>query len=206
MHPYEIVYRGPELKEAAHALILLHGRGGSPPDMLALARRFVDASWHLAAPVAANGTWYPHSFLVPRIKNEPWVTSAIDVVKQLIYEVSAQIPYDHIHLLGFSQGACLAAEVAARMPRNFGGVYAFTGGLIGDAIKPSSYPGSLRGTPVYLSNSDDDPHVPLQRSKDSMAIFEHMGAKVTLDVFPGRSHTIDEREIDRVREMMGATA
>lgn len=204
MHTYKIIERGAPLKEAGHALILLHGRGGSPEDILALGERFAGNDWHLAAPQATNDTWYPYSFMAPRVKNEPWLSSAIEVVQRLIREINGHIPFDHIHLMGFSQGACLTTEVAARMPRNYGGIYAFTGGLIGDRI--SELPGDLGGAPVYLSNSDDDPHVPLSRSKETMAILRKMNARVTLDVFPGRQHTIDPQEIDRARELMRATA
>jgi phospholipase/carboxylesterase len=206
MHPYKIVEHGAPIHEASHALILLHGRGSSPEEMIALARRFVDKDWYIAAPEATNGSWYPYGFMEPRDRNEPWLGSAIGLVHQLIGEVNKRLPLDHIHLMGFSQGACLAMEVSARRPGHFGGIYAFTGGLIGDRIIPDSYQGSFNGTPVYLSNSDDDPHVPLSRSKETMAIFEKLQARVTLDVFPGRAHTIDPHEIDRVREMMAATA
>ena len=206
MHPYKIISRGAPLHEAGHAMILLHGRGGTPQDMLDLAQRFVGKDWHLAAPLAANSTWYPLSFLAPRDRNEPGRGSAIQVVQRLITEINAAIPADHIHMMGFSQGACLTVEVAARMPRGYGGVYAFTGGLIGDKVDPSQFQGDMAGTPVYLSNSDDDPHVPLARSKETLSILEDMGARVTLDVFPGRTHTIDQQEIDRVRGLMAATA
>ena len=206
MHPYKIISRGAPLHDAGHAMILLHGRGGTPQDMLDLAQRFVDKDWHLAAPIAANSTWYPLSFLAPREKNEPWLGSAIDLVQKLIGEVNVHIPFDHIHLMGFSQGACLTTEVVARTPHSYGGVYAFTGGLIGDRIDPSKFEGDLGGAPIYLSNSADDPHVPLSRSKETLEVLTSLGAKVTLDVFPGRSHTIDPREIERVRELMAATA
>ncbi len=206
MHPYKIISRGASLQDADHAMILLHGRGGTPQDMLDLAQRFVNKEWHLAAPLAANSTWYPFSFMAPREKNEPWLSSAIGVVQRLIDEVNAHIPFDHIHVMGFSQGACLTTEVIARTPHQYGGVYAFTGGLIGEHIDRSLYIGDLRATPVYLSNSDDDPHVPLKRSKETLEVLEALGAKVTLDVFPGRQHTIDPQEIDRVRGLMAATA
>ncbi len=206
MHSYDIVTRGAALKDAGHALILLHGRGGPPEEMLELAGRFVDGDWHLAAPRATNNTWYPFGFMMPREKNEPWLGSAISLVERLIHEIKDHIPFDHIHLMGFSQGACLTTEVAARNAQNFGGIYAFTGGLIGDRVQAANYNGNFAGTPIYLSNSDDDPHVPLARSKETMAVLDRLGAKVTLDVFPGRQHTIDPHEIERVREMMGATA
>ncbi len=205
MHPYQIVRAGTPLGQSGHALILLHGRGGSPRDMIALGQRFVQGDWHLAAPQAAGSTWYPYGFMEERDRNSPWLESALDVVHRLIGEIKHHLPADHIHIMGFSQGACLATDSVARLPQHYGGVYAFTGGLIGKDLDPSAYQGDMAGTPVYLSNSDDDPHVPLSRSKETLRILEGMNARVTLDVFPGRSHTIDQQEIERARDLMRAT-
>ncbi len=205
MHEYRIIGSGSLLREASHALVLLHGRGGSPQDMLELARRFTDEDWHVAAPAATNGTWYPCGFMAPRHQNAPWLDSGIQVVHRLIEELHRDLPYDHIHIMGFSQGACLATEAAARHAQRYGGLFAFTGGLIGDVVQRAAYDGDFAGTPVYLSNSEDDPHVPLHRSKETLAVLDDMNARVTLDIFPGRPHLITEDEIRRVQDMITAT-
>ena len=204
MHRYDIVTAGADPASAQAAMIALHGRGGSPEDIIAVAAELVDRNWHVAAPRAMNSTWYPYGFLAPRAQNEPWLQSAIDVVHRLIDELSEHLPPARIHIMGFSQGACLTCEAVARKATRYGGIHAFTGGLIGDRIEHSFYDGDFGGTPVYLSNSDHDPHVPLERSQETERIFRSMNASVTLDVFPGRPHTISIDEIRKVRSMMAA--
>ena len=108
------------------------------------------------------------------------------------------IPTDHIYILGFSQGACLTLESAARKARAFGGIIAFTGGLIGDAIHKEKYSGDFQGTPVFIGTGDPDPHVPVQRVKDSTIVLQDMGARVTEKIYPGIGHTITREEIDFV--------
>jgi phospholipase/carboxylesterase len=173
---------------------------------LSLAEEFVDDRWHIAAPKAANGTWYPLSFMASPQQNAPWLESAIEVVHQLIDELAVIIPHDRIHIMGFSQGACLTCEAAARKAIRHGGIYAFTGGVIGDRPYPENYAGNFNGTPVYLSNSNNDPHVPLKRSQETKEIFQQMGAVVDLEIFPGRPHTITPKEIQQVRSMIASNA
>jgi pimeloyl-ACP methyl ester carboxylesterase len=61
--------------------------------------------------------------------------------------------------MGFSQGACLTLEFAARRPRRYAAVVAFTGGLIGPPDTPRDYVGDFSGTPIVIGSSDVDPHV-----------------------------------------------
>lgn len=200
MHSSDIRTLGCPLEAAGFALILLHGRGASAEDILGLAPYFVDETWHVAAPQATGGTWYPFSFMAPVIQNEPWLSGAIDNIHQLIENIKRVIPANKIYVAGFSQGACLATEVTARHAENFGGIIGFTGGLIGDKINDGNYQGTLDGTPVYLSNGDSDPHVPRQRSEETKRQLEKMGGRVVLDIFEGRPHTISQEEIGRARK------
>jgi phospholipase/carboxylesterase len=202
MHGYDIIRAGADPQDATRVLILLHGRGGSPHDMIDLASQLAGGDWHLAAPRATNATWYPYGFMAPRDRNEPWLSSATASVHRLIGETLEVFPSEKIFLLGFSQGACLAAECAALKPLRYGGIAILTGGLIGEAVDPSAYAGNFNGTPVYLSNSDKDPHVPLMRSKETRSIYQQMGAAVELEIFPGRPHTISQQEIRHVWKML----
>lgn len=202
MHNYQILEKGKPLHQAAKAIILLHGRGASAKDIIGLADMFCDDSFYMAAPQATNHTWYPYSFLAPEAQNEPWLSSAVATVKQLIDEITAHIPADKIYIMGFSQGACLSLEVATRFAQRYAGVAAFTGGLIGEVLKPEKYSGNFNGTPVFIGNSDRDPHVPVERSEASARLMESMGAVVTHKVYPGMPHTIVEEEIVSVRKAM----
>lgn len=200
MHIYDIRERGCDLKDASKALILLHGRGATAENILMLADFFTDDSWYVAAPQATDLQWYPYSFLMPVSQNEPWLSSAIEYIRKLIDKISRNIPYQNIYLMGFSQGACLSAEFAARFAREYGGIAVFTGGLIGEEPDPGMYEGDLERTKVYISNGDDDPHIPLKRSEETKRHLERMGASVRYDIFPGRDHTISQQEIENARE------
>lgn len=204
MHHYQIVEQGTPLKDASKALILLHGRGASAQDILSLAYDFCDKTFYVAAPQATHNTWYPHSFMSEEKSNEPWLSSSVETVKRLIDEVAEFIPREKICIMGFSQGACLALEVATRHATKYGAVVAFTGGLIGRVINEKKYHGNFKGTEVFIGNSDKDPHVPLIRSEESKALMEKMGAHVTLKVYPGMAHTINQDEIQTVKKMISS--
>ncbi len=202
MHEYDVRERGRDLKDADRALILLHGRGAAAENILPLADYFAAESWYVAAPQATDFRWYPHSFLMPVSRNEPWLSSAIDYVKKIIDNISRYIPAENIYLMGFSQGACLSAEIAARFATKYGGVAAFTGGLIGETVDGEKYRGDFRGTKIYISNGDNDPHIPLIRSEETLKQLKNMGADARLDIFPGRDHTIIPEEIEKAKDFL----
>jgi phospholipase/carboxylesterase len=202
MHSYDITQVKNNLAIAEKALILLHGRGATAENILTLADYFTDESWYVAAPQATDYQWYPYSFLVPSIQNEPWLGSAVDLVKRLIDKISETVEPEKIYLMGFSQGACLSVEVAARFAIKYGGIAAFTGGLIGEEIESLKYNGDFNGTRIYLSNGDNDPHIPQNRSFDTQKLLTEMGGNVKLDIFPGRIHTILPEELDHARSFL----
>jgi phospholipase/carboxylesterase len=196
-HLKKVVESGQPLHTAKKALIMLHGRGASAHDILSLKEYLPLDDFYIIAPEATNFTWYPYSFLAPISQNEPWLASALDVIKNVADDIShAGIGPGKTFILGFSQGACLALEFATRHAQQWGGVVAFTGGLIGDKIYSEHYHGNFQGTPVWISNSENDPHVPLARSEDSKNLMASMGAAVALRVYPGRPHTILQEELD----------
>jgi phospholipase/carboxylesterase len=196
MHQRKIVTAGQPLAGANKALILLHGRGASADDILGLAYELNVKDYALIAPQATNNTWYPHSFLAPVNQNEPWLTSAIKVVGEVVNDVrNVGISDEHIYFAGFSQGACLTLEFIARNARRWGGAAAFTGGLIGDRLYTENYRGDFGGTPVFIGTSDPDPHVPVERVTASVATLKMMNALVTEKIYPGLGHTISRDEI-----------
>ena len=196
MHQKNIISAGKKLNESSGALILLHGRGGSAGDILSLADYLHVKDLTLLAPQASNQSWYPFSFMVPQQQNEPWLSSALDLLSELVTEVaSSGIPEEKIFFAGFSQGACLTLEFTARHAKRYGGVVAFTGGLIGQQINPENYKGDFAGTPVFMGTSDPDPHVPVQRVHESAGILRAMQAEVVVKVYPNMGHTIAQDEI-----------
>jgi phospholipase/carboxylesterase len=194
---------GEPLDRAQAAMILLHGRGATAESILQLAREFHQPGFAFLAPQGSGNTWYPYSFLAPIEQNEPFLSSALELVASVVARVlGAAIPSDRLMVLGFSQGACLTLEFTARNPRRYGGIVALTGGLIGPDGTSRDYPGSLEGTPVFLGTSDPDPHVPRTRVEESARVLTGMGANVTTRIYSRMPHTINEDELDNVRAMM----
>lgn len=193
-----------EPEDASAALILIHGRGASAESILTLASELEGSErMHIAAPQAHNYTWYPYSFLMPVEKNEPGLSSGLQAIFDIIEDLNERgIPKEKIVILGFSQGACLASEYAARHPARYGGLIAFSGGLIGDVVNPENYTGSLDGTPYFIGCSDNDSHVPLERIQQSAEVMEKLGAAVTKKIYPGMGHTVNSDEMMHAQEIV----
>jgi predicted esterase len=203
-HQGQPVYTvGKPLEEAKAAMILVHGRGASAQNILELAQELPHPDFAYLAPQAANSTWYPYSFLEPMDRNEPGITSGLQVIAALVAHVEAAgIPAERIVLAGFSQGACLASEFVARQARRYGGLLAFSGGLIGPPDTPRNYAGSLAETPVFLGCSDVDFHVPLARVAETAVTFTKLGAQVNKQIYPGMDHTIVPDELVHARKIV----
>jgi len=191
-------------ERAAAAMLLLHGRGASAEDILTLVPEIQAPGWAFLAPQAAGGTWYPNSFRAPIESNEPWLSSALDVVAELVDRLgSAGLPAERVVLLGFSQGACLTLEYAARNARRYGGVAGLSGGVIGPDGARRDDRGSLAGTPVFLGCSDHDPHIPAHRVHHAAEVLGGLGAGVTAVLYPDLGHSVNQDEIEHVRDIMG---
>jgi phospholipase/carboxylesterase len=194
---------------ATSAIVLLHGRNATADDILTLGQTIVKGTaiqrMTLVAPQATERTWYPQSFLAPREVNEPWLSSALDWIDQIMQMLGTySIPAERIVLCGFSQGACLAAEYLATRPKAYAAALLFTGGLPGPGEEHRTANSSLAGTPVLLSSGDPDPHVPWQRVLFTAEELTNMGAKVTLKQYPGRPHTIIRDELANAISIVGA--
>lgn len=199
----QIVTAGEPLASASAAMVMVHGRGATAASILTLADALDRPGFAFLAPQAPGNTWYPNSFLAPLASNEPFLTRALESVAATLKQAAdAGIPPERTVLLGFSQGACLALEYAARNARRYGGVAGLSGGLIGPDGTPRGYAGSLAGTPVFLGCSDVDFHIPAARVRESAAVLRDLGADVTDILYPGIGHTVNQDEIDHVRAIM----
>jgi predicted esterase len=203
-HRTQPVYStGAKLEEAAGALILLHGRGATADDILSVSTYLDFPQLAYLAPQAEGYAWYPNRFIVPVEQNEPYLSGALSRIDEIVKEVEAHhIPIHKIFVGGFSQGACLASEYVIRNPRRYGGLLVFSGGYIGPLDMQRQPNGDLNGMPVFLGCSDMDPHIPLQRVKDTSALLKAMGAKVTEKIYPNMGHAINEDEIELARQLI----
>jgi phospholipase/carboxylesterase len=198
-----VVRAGAPLGAARAAVILVHGRGANAESMLGLVEAFEADDLAYIAPQAPSGSWYPRSFMAPISQNEPFLSDALGTLSKAVEDLAQSgMPHNKIVLLGFSQGACLALEFAARHARRFGGVVSLSGGLIGPERALRDYPRSLAGTPVFLGCSDIDFHIPLTRVKESTAVLKRLGGDVTEVIYPRMGHTIVEDEIDHVKAIL----
>jgi predicted esterase len=195
---------------------MLHGRNAGPENILELAGPLDHPAYAFLAPAAAQGTWYPLSFMQPRVSNEPFLASALEVVQRLIEQVTREgIARERILLLGFSQGACLALETGYLTARReagqiasfpVGGILGFSGGLIGAPGTRWAETGSFAGRPVFLGCSDVDSHIPRGRVEETATVFERLGAEVTLRLYPGMGHLVNDDELSVARSLMDRVA
>lgn len=196
---------GADIDDAPLAMILIHGRGASAQSMLMFAEEFNRKDIHYRALQASNHTWYPNSFLAPKEKNEPGISSGLQAIYDQVKILNSEgISTGRIILLGFSQGACLTTEFAARHPQRYGAVIGLSGGLIGNEVDPKNYSGSLEQTPVFLGCSDRDPHIPKERVDITEEVFQQLEANVTKRIYKGMGHTVNQDEIEYVNQLINS--
>ena len=184
-------------------VVMIHGRGAGPENILDLVPHLDRPQFEYVAPAAPNRTWYPFSFMAAIEKNEPHLSHALNTVGQAVKDAEAAgVPRNRIVLLGFSQGACLATEFMIRNASRFGGLIAFSGGAIGPPGTQWNQPGNFDGTPMFFGCSDVDAHVPETRVRESAAVCERMGAKVTTKIYPGMGHLVSDDEITHARAVL----
>lgn len=198
-----VLQGGANLQDCRGIMIMLHGRNADAEDILGLSRSFGNNYIHYVAPQANNFSWYPYGFMEDTRKNEPGLSSGLQLIKDLVIKyVENGFKTTQIYLLGFSQGACLTLEFAAQNPAQYGGVFALSGGLIGSQIHQKNYSGDFLGCPVFLGCGDKDLHIPVNRVEASAQIFKHMNAKVTTRIFKGMPHTVVQEEIDIINDIL----
>jgi len=201
-----VLRAGVPLDKAHAAMILVHGRGASAADIMTVGAELSHPDIAYLAPDAKGHAWYPHPFTSPLDQNEPYLSSALELLDKLLAEVTAHVPRERVMLLGFSQGACLTLEFAARNAARYGGIIAFSGGLIGPDGTPRDYPGSFAGTPAFIGCSDVDPHIKKERVEEAGQVLGRMGAKVNVTLYPNMPHTVNADEIHSAAQIVEAVA
>lgn len=201
-----IVTAGAPPAAATAALVLLHGWGGSPEDVL----RLVDELHHhgvlYLAPAAAGRVWYPGDVEGATVDREGHLTSGFDRIGAAIeMAADAGVGRNRVVLFGFSQGACLASEYAARRPTRYGGVVAVAGGLLGPIDDFDRYEGSLDGTPVFLGAGRDDPHVSPDRIETAADTFRRLDSDVTARLYDDLGHYVNDDEMRALDEIVART-
>ncbi|SEB14619.1 alpha/beta hydrolase [Pedobacter hartonius] len=206
-HSKNIVTAGIPAENAKSALVMIHGRGASAQSMVPLSSYLNTNDMAVFAPEASRHSWYPTSFIQPVEENQPALDSALEVISELVKDIiGSGIPAEQIYFLGFSQGACLTLEYVTRNAMKYGGVIAFTGGLIGKDLRMENYQGDFGQTTILMTTGDPDAHVPLKRVKESAAIMEKMNGRMHVIVYPAKQHTITNDEIDLANQLFFSAA
>lgn len=189
------------IHKAKKAIIMLHGRGASADGIVELEKVLSIDDFTILAPQASDHSWYPNSFTAPVESNQPYLNDALILIDELVNELNKNgIFTQNIHILGFSQGACLALEYTARNAKAYGGVIAFSGGLIGEKAFKNNYKGNYKETKIFLGCSDVDPHIPLVRVDDTAEILSEMGGNVHKNIYKNMPHTIIKEEVEFVNQ------
>ncbi|MEQ9309339.1 MAG: dienelactone hydrolase family protein [Balneolaceae bacterium] len=199
-----VAVSGADLNEAKRAMIMIHGRGASAQSILGLSKEFEKTSdFIFLAPQASGHTWYPYSFLAPTENNQPGIDSGLQAISNILQKLNEQgIANEHIFLLGFSQGACLASEFVARNPSKYAGLIALSGGLIGEFVTLSEYTGDLKSTPIFMGCSDVDAHIPVDRLDETEKVFLKLNAVVQKNIYQGMGHLVNEDEISNINRLI----
>jgi phospholipase/carboxylesterase len=198
------VVAGEPLGSASIAVVVLHGRDQDPQWMLE------NLAWELELPRAAfilpeaeNNTWYPGRFFDREEENEPWVRRALAACTNAVgIAEAAGIPIERIALAGFSQGACLVAELLAREPRRYAAAAILTGGLFGTEDQLHVPRGSLDGLPVLITGHVDDDWVPVPRVERTAELLREAHARVELAIHDDPEHQINDDEVAAVRRLL----
>ncbi|MCR8556536.1 dienelactone hydrolase family protein [Mucilaginibacter sp. BJC16-A38] len=205
MNSYDrTLYFGEMFPKTIKAIMMVHGKGSEAADIVNSFEGVLPINdYYIVAPNADRHTWYPQRFLAPQEENEPMLGNAISLLNDLVNDLTATgYERENIFILGFSQGACLALEFAARNAGKFGGIFALSGGLIGDILDSTRYKGDFQGSPIFLGCSDSDSHIPPERVHESAAILKNLGANVFEKIYPGMGHTVNKNEIDEISNIL----
>lgn len=203
IHNEPVATAGEPLSSANKVVVMLHGRGDRAENFIRLSQELSVEKVAFLAPQAIQNTWYPFSFMEAVERNEPQLSLSLGGVAELMDNLQGLgFDYQNVYLLGFSQGACLSLEYSARHARRYGGVIAFTGGLIGQQIDTTQYSGNYEETPIFIGSSDHDPHVPEARIGESEQVLTEMGASVNKKIYPNIGHTIIQEEIDAAQRIL----
>lgn len=191
--------------DARRIVILLHGRGAAAESMLGLADALSSPGTRFLIPQAAGNRWYPQTAFGPLGPNEPDLSSGLQVIDDLIMEVAdLGFQKEQVLLGGFSQGACLAAEYVVRHPERYGGLFIYSGALIGPPEEKRNPEGNLEGTPVFIGGSDVDPWVKEEYFLEAGRIFSDLKGAVEVKIYPGMGHVINEDELNLVASLIAS--
>jgi phospholipase/carboxylesterase len=183
--------------------VLVHGRDQDEGVMLDVVERLKLDDVTYLLPVAAERSWYPRRYFDPVSENEPHLTWSIEACEAALAAVHAEgIPDQRIVLGGFSQGACVVAELLARQPRPIAGAAVLTGSLLGRPAERT--PAPLDGLRMFFALSRHDEWIALADARATAQAFERAGAVVRFETYEDREHLITDQAAAGLRALLTA--
>lgn len=197
-----IVIQRPQ-QPAKLLVLLFHGVGGLPQDLVPIARRV--AAQHpnalvvsVAAPAASDlgrgRQWFSvigvtEANRPTRVEAEmPGFMGAV-----VHWQQESGVGPDRTAVIGFSQGAIMALESTQRTPSSAASVVSIAGRF---AVLPTVRPQAS----VHLVHGDADSVIPSLQSEFAAHRLAELGATVSLDLVPRLGHGIDELALQHVLE------
>lgn len=192
--------------QARMTAVLVHGRDQDEQVMLdVVARLGLDDVAYLL-PVAAGHSWYPGRYFDPLPANAPWVAWTLDALDAAVARLrAAGIGHERIVVGGFSQGACMVAELVARRPRPWAGAAVLTGTLLGPDGH-ATRPARVDGLPMFFGASRHDEWIRPERVRATAEAFAGAGARVTLEVYDDREHHVNDAAVAGLRRLLTGCA
>ncbi|HKN53818.1 MAG TPA: alpha/beta hydrolase [Amycolatopsis sp.] len=170
-------------------LLLLHGTGGGPDDLLGVARELSPSSAVLApaGPVSEYGAarWFRR--LAEGVFDHEDVVKRANQLADFVLEAreTYELGDRRLVAVGFSNGANIAAAVALQRPD------AIREAVLFAAMSPLPEPPGLdlSASRIFLSNGEHDPMAPLPSTEELVGFLRERGADVVTHRHPG-GHTI----------------
>ncbi|NDV02400.1 alpha/beta hydrolase [Pseudoroseicyclus tamaricis] len=193
---------GTPVGEAQALCVFLHGRGQSTADMVDMVCGRLDAPGvHFILPKSPRPAWYDAKAVDPLTgEATAQLEEGLQIVRGLMDEAREAADGRPLLIGGFSQGACMTTEYLMRGGKADAAI-ALTGCRVG-AVQDDLPQANLSGLPIYATDSDDDPWIPLWAFQKSVHDFAKGGARLRMDIVPGREHGVADCEIAALSEML----
>ena len=198
------VTAGVALPDARMVALLVHGRDQDEEVMLDVVARLALPDVGYVLPVAAGRSWYPGRYFDPVADNQPHVDWALEAfASTLAVAAAAGVPDERTVVAGFSQGACLIAELVARAPRPWAGAGVLTGTLLGPRGGRVTPAPGVAGLKMLFASSRHDAWIEPEDAVVTAEAFAGAGAAVTLELSDNREHVITDAAVDGLRRLFG---
>lgn len=188
--------------EAAPLLLLLHGYGSNEHDLFGLVPYLPEQALIVSAraPLTlarASHAWFEITFVSQGITvDRQQVSDSAQLVTRFIGEVVAAYGVDpaRVYLVGFSQGALLAASVALARPELVAGSALLSGYIPPEVRAVAASDEQLAGKPFLVMHGTFDDVLPVGNGRASRELLSTLPVDLTYREYP-MGHTISQESL-----------